>query len=193
MKHIQGLIINGLKIDPKIFTRKFVQCCDISKCCGVCCSTGVYADKLEYENILSIKDRIIDSMDETQPKNEDAWFSEPISDIDFPSGIKIGINHSNAKCVFQDKNAVCTIQKLSKELTGDPWKYKPYYCIIFPLVDEDKTLTIDNYHLKRIKYCGLKEEYTSTIFEACRCELEYALGSDGLEKLVDYYEQFIKK
>jgi hypothetical protein len=193
MKHQQDLIINGLKIDPKIFTRKFVQCCDISKCCGVCCVTGVYADKLEYENILSIKDRIIDSMDETQPKNVDTWFSEPITDIDFPSGIKLETLHPNNKCVFQDKNAVCTIQKVSMELTGDPWKYKPYYCIIFPLRKEDKTLTIDNYHLKSVNYCGLKEEYTSTIFEACRGELKHALGSDGLEKLVDYYEQSVKK
>jgi len=46
--------INGLYIDPIIFTYKF-KC----NCPGECCYYGVYTDYKEYETILSIKDKII--------------------------------------------------------------------------------------------------------------------------------------
>ena len=49
-----GFEINGLKIDPKIFTFKF-SC----KCSGECCLYGVYLDLNEAKNILSVKNKII--------------------------------------------------------------------------------------------------------------------------------------
>ncbi len=42
--------INGVYIDPQIFTFKF-SC----KCGGECCNYGVYTDLKEHEYILSIK------------------------------------------------------------------------------------------------------------------------------------------
>jgi hypothetical protein len=45
--------INGLKIDPQIFTFKF-SC----RCSGECCNYGVYTDLKEHQKIIEIKDKI---------------------------------------------------------------------------------------------------------------------------------------
>lgn len=65
------LKIDNLKIDPQIFTFKF-SC----RCSGECCNYGVYTDSKEAENILSIKDKIIPLLDESQSKI-------------FPNGLKL--------------------------------------------------------------------------------------------------------
>ena len=64
--------INSLYIDPIIFTYKF-KC----NCPGECCNYGVYIDYKEYEHILSIKDKVIALMDETQNKDTNRWFEPP--------------------------------------------------------------------------------------------------------------------
>src|SRR5512138_3918584 len=100
-------IIKGLKIDPLIFTQKFVKSCDICQCSGECCYYGVYTEKTEHEKIIAIKDKIIRAMDDSQTKNSEEWFEDPVEDDDFESGIAVGTEVYNGKCVFLDKQGFC--------------------------------------------------------------------------------------
>lgn len=176
--------VNGIKIDPKIFTSKFG--CD---CKGECCNYGVYADYKEYHKILSIKEQIIPLMDETQSKDVEHWFEEPQKDEDFESGIAIGTQIINDKCTFLDKNGLCVLQSLANNLNLHKWEYKPIYCILFPLTVYENTLTIDDEHIDRLETCNIKTNTQSTIFEHCQEELKYFFGEKGFNDLLKIREE----
>jgi hypothetical protein len=117
---IAPITVKGFKVDELIFTQGFVDYCNIDKCGGGCCHSGVYADTKEYENILQHKNEIIAVMDETQDTDPAHWFDgEWIDDPDFPSGRATGtevhdrdggISGFTEGCVFLDKNHFCSIQ-----------------------------------------------------------------------------------
>ncbi len=185
--------INGLFIDPLIFTQKFVKACDVCICSGECCYYGVYTDKLEHDKIMGIKERIIQSMDDSQIKDPDKWFEAPQEDSDFDSGIAVGTEVYNGKCVFLDKVGFCTLQKIAFEDGENKWKYKPIYCILFPLVIYEGALTVDLDHLGRMHYCNKIENQTSTVFDCCQNELKHLLGDEGFNELLKYKEEYFTK
>lgn len=186
-------MINGMYIDPLIFTQKFVKTCDVCICSGECCYYGVYTDKSEHELIMSLKDRIIKSMDDSQTKDVEKWFEDPEPDDDFPSGIAVGTEVHNGKCVFLDRQGYCTLQKIAMEDGEFKWKYKPLYCILFPLVIFEGVLTVDDEHLDRMHYCNKPVNQISTVFDCCKNELKHVLGEEGFKELEAYREEFFSK
>lgn len=190
MQHKFEKKINDIFIDPIIFTQRFVKACDICTCSGECCYYGVYTDKSDYEKILSVKEKVIKYMDESQTKNIEKWFEEPEQDNDFPSGIAIGTEVYNGKCVFLDKQGFCTLQKMAIAEREFKWKYKPLYCILFPLVIFEGVLTVDDEHLASMHYCSKSKNQVSTVFECCKEELRYLLGEKGFEELEDYRGEY---
>jgi len=186
-------IINGMFIDPLIFTQKFVKGCDVCICSGECCYYGVYTDKKEYEKIMSEKNKIIRNMDDSQTKDFEKWFEEPQVDNDFPSGIAVGTEVHNEKCVFLDKQGFCTLQKMAMVEGEFKWKYKPLYCILFPLVISEGVLTVDDEHLNDMHYCSKPINQVSTVYSCCQKELEFLLGKDGLAELEKYKNEYMTK
>lgn len=180
--------INGLFIDPQIFTYKF-----ICNCPGECCYYGVYSDYKEYQTILSIKDKIIENMDETQSKDVSKWFEPEEKDDDFESGIAVGTETINGKCTFLDQNGLCTLQKIAMKEGEYKWKYKPLYCILFPLTTFEGALTIDDEHIDRLPNCNVDPNTKLTMFEACEEELKHFFGEDGFEELKNYREEYLNE
>ena len=180
--------IKGVFIDPQIFTFKF-SC----KCTGECCNFGVYTDLKEHEYILSIKDKIIPLLDETQTKDVNKWFEEPEEDEDFESGVAVGTEIINGKCTFLDKNGLCTLQKLALNEKEHKWKYKPIYCVLFPITIFENALTIDDEHIDRLPYCNVDPNTKLTMFEACEEELRHFFGEEGFEELKNYREEYLNE
>ncbi len=177
--------INGIKIDPKIFTFKF-NC----KCSGECCNYGVYTDLKESENILNIKDKIIPLLDESQSKDVSKWFEPQEEDEDFDSGVAVGTEVINGKCTFLDKNGLCTLQKLAIMENEYQWKYKPIYCVLFPLTIYEGALTIDDEHIDRLKTCNKNPMPETSIYDACREELIHFFGEKNFKELEEYKKEF---
>lgn len=184
-------MISGIYIDPLIFTKKFVKACDICICSGECCYYGVYTDKSDYEKIMSVKDRIIPYMDDSQTKDSSKWFEEPMVDDDFPSGVAVGTEVYNGKCVFLGKEGFCTLQKMAVAEKEFKWKYKPLYCILFPLVIFEGVLTVDEEHLEDMHYCSVPKNQISTVFDCCKPELIFLLGEKGFEELEQYKDEYL--
>lgn len=180
--------INGLYIDPKIFTYKF-SC----KCSGECCYYGVYTDLKEHDKILEIKDKILPFFDETQSKDLTKWFEPPEDDEDFESGVAVGTEVINGKCTFLDKEGLCALQKLAILEGAHEWKYKPLYCILFPLTIYEGALTIDDEHIDRLKTCNVEPNNNKSIFDACREELIYFLGDKDFAELEKYREEYLNE
>lgn len=177
--------IKGFKIDPIIFTQKF-KC----NCVGECCNYGVYTDMKEYEMLVGITDKIIPFLDETQTADTTKWFEAPEKDEDFESGYAVGTELHNGKCVFLDKNGLCSLQKLALNEGEHKWKYKPIYCILYPLTIFEGALTIDDDHMKRLSTCNREPNDSLTIFDTCTEELLHLLGEDGFSELEKYKEEF---
>lgn len=180
--------INGVYIDPQIFTFPF-SC----RCGGECCNYGVYTDLKEHEYILSIKDKIIPLLDETQSKNINEWFEEPEEDEDFDSGVAVGTEIINGKCTFLDKNGLCTLQKLAMNEGAHKWKYKPIYCVLFPLTIFEGALTIDDEHIDRLTTCNKDSMKEPSIFDACREELIHFFGQDNFIELENYKNEYLSE
>jgi len=181
--------IKGLKIDPIIFTQKF-KC----KCKGECCNYGVYTDLKEHDLIMSIKDKFLPLLDESQTTDESKWFEAPEDDEDFESGVAVGTELHNGKCVFLDKDGLCTLQKLAIGEGVHKWTYKPIYCILYPLTIYEGALTIDDDHMKRLNTCNKETNSENlTIFDSCHEELLHLLGEDGYKELVEYREEYFNK
>ncbi len=179
-------VINGLIIDTKIFTFKFT-----CKCTGECCNYGVYTDKYEYEKIISLQDEVLAFMDDTQIKDTSVWFEEPCEDEEMPSGIAVGTEVHNGKCTFLNKAGHCVLQSLAISKGENPWKYKPYYCVLFPLTVYEGALTIDDEHIARTSACSLNKDTDVTIYDSCREELKYTLGDDGFIELENYRKEYL--
>jgi len=182
----ESKIINGIKIDPLLFTFKF-NC----KCNGECCNYGVYTDLKEHDMIMSIKDKVIPLMDETQEKNIEKWFEQPEEDDDFDSGVAVGTEIINGKCTFLDKDGLCVLQRLAVAEGLDKWHYKPLYCILFPLTVYQGSLTIDDEHIDRLKYCNKTNDDGTTIIDHCREELIHFLGEEGFNELLNFRNQYL--
>lgn len=180
--------INGIFIDPQIFTFKFA-----CKCAGECCNYGVYTDLKEHEMILGIKDKIIPLLDETQSKDIEDWFEEPEEDEDFESGIAVGTELVNDKCSFLDKNGLCTLQKLALMEGEYKWKYKPIYCVLFPLTIFEGALTIDDEHIDRLKTCNVNPVIETSIYDACKEELLHFFGDENFAELENYKNEYFEK
>jgi len=178
--------VNGLKIDPKIFTFKF-HC----NCTGECCNYGVYTDLKEHDLILNISKKIINLMDDSQDTDKSKWFEPPEDDEDFDSGVAVGTEVINGKCSFLDKDGLCTLQKLAISEGEHQWKYKPIYCILFPLTIYENALTIDDEHIDRLKTCNKNPQKNLTIYEACKEELKYFLGDKDFSKLENYRMKYL--
>ena len=181
-------IIKGLKIDPQIFVYKF-NC----KCSGECCHYGVYTDLKEFEHIVSIKDEIMATFDETQTKNFEEWFEPAEEDEDFESGVAVGTEVVNKKCTFLDKDGLCSLQKYANSRGEYKWKYKPLYCVLFPFTVYEESLTIDYEHIDRLKTCNKDMNPGTTIFEACREELLYFFGEEDFAELEKYKEEYLNE
>ncbi len=180
--------INGVFIDPQIFTFPF-SC----RCAGECCNYGVYTDLKEHNFILSIKDKIIPLMDETQSKVISEWFEDPEEDEDFESGVAVGTEIINGKCTFLDKDGLCTLQKLAMMEGEHKWKYKPIYCVLFPLTIFEGALTIDDEHIDRLNTCNKNPMQTSSIYEACQEELIHFFGEKHFAELDNYKNEYLSE
>ncbi len=189
-----------MKVDELIFTQGFVKYCDIDKCGGGCCHSGVYADTGEYARILEHKDAIAKVMDETQDIDPATWFdNEWIDDTDFPSGRAIGtqvhdrdggISGFTEGCVFLDKRHFCSIQVAAAESGLHRWAWKPDYCILFPVTVVEGIITYDDSHSEDLNHCGPKGtgNYVHSVYEAMQEELQHFLGAEEFGKLDEYYK-----
>jgi len=197
---IAPITVGGFRVDELIFTHGFVHYCDISKCGGGCCHSGVYADIKERDIILEHAAEIGRAMDDTQDTNTETWFDGVfIDDTDFPSGRAIGtdihdrdggISGFTEGCVFLDKRHFCSIQVAAADAGLHRWEWKPKYCILFPVTVVEGVITYDDSHSVDLIYCGPDGQgnYVHSVFEAMQEELQYFLGQTEFDKLKAYYD-----
>lgn len=125
--------------------------CTLEECHGACCVFGVWVDTREVADILSHANLIIPHMP-AESRTPGEWFA-PVEDQDkhSPTGKVIHTaveNHpqhyGGTSCIFWRDDAKCALQVAAVANDLHPWRFKPYYCVIHPLdQDEQGRITLD--------------------------------------------------
>jgi hypothetical protein len=169
-------------IDLKALRAKFPASCNLKKCKGRCCRDGVGIDTEEMKIILSNKELFIPLL-EKHKRNPSLWFEEQSDDSDFPSGTSVDTTVKDGGCIFLEKSSGCVLETVALRAGLHRWTYKPFYCILYPLVYINGRLTLDRWHSKL--WCQHSGNKNSIILYTCREELVYMFGLDFYNTLVD--------
>ena len=138
------LVISGYAIDEKLLNKKTITRCEVAQCKAGCCADGVWLDVGQAKTILDNAAMIQPHMPEER-RDTSKWFAE-LHDDDpaFPSGQYTGTttvedasHPSGTTCIFlRPEDRYCAIQFASFANGLPSWKLKPFYCCLFPVVDE---------------------------------------------------------
>lgn len=159
-----------LKIDPRVYLAKFPRSCDFGRCKSHCCRNGVCADRLERELILRNSDLFIPYLRQ-EAKDPASWFGEMEEDSDYPSGISVETGVAGGYCVFFHSAHGCCLQKAACEHGLHEWKFKPRYCVMFPLLVNRGVITVDEE--KNDVWCLMPENRTHPILSALEKEVNF--------------------
>jgi len=190
--------ISGYVIDEKLLARRTIRRCRLEVCQAACCSDGVWVDEAQAQRILAHAE-LIQPLLPADRRDPTAWFAEPHEDPTFPSGRCIGTTtvadptHPNGStCVFlRPEDRHCAIQSACLANGRPAWELKPYYCCLFPLVDECETepgrqrLTLDDENdlFQRGGCCCEPGDDAQPVFQIYAEETALALGVEGYRQL----------
>lgn len=156
-----------------------------SECDGTCCRHGVYASLEERDCIMEYADRIQAVMDDTQTLDTGRWFEDKLErDDDFPGGLCIGTEVYQGKCMFLNREGLCTLQLLEPDLGfPDGVRLKPFYCRLFPLVTCDGRIEFDDFTDGLRPCCTLAADGRRRAIDAYAYEFGEILGEAIYEEL----------
>lgn len=198
------IVINGYAIDDKLLQKKAIRRCQIARCKAGCCADGVWVDYAHAQRIVAQAELIQPFMPAAR-RDPDTWFAE-LHDDDpaFPSGRYTGTttvedpsHPSGTTCVFlRPEDRYCAIQAACIAHGRPPWELKPYYCCLFPVVDEYEDADGRPLPVKRLTLDDENDLFNrgGGCYEDCACDPEYvfqiyaeevalALGLDGYREL----------
>jgi hypothetical protein len=170
-----------MRIDPLIFQAKFPECCRLEQCRSRCCRFGVWADKAETKSILSNSDIFLPYV-RGEASDPSRWFGKSEPDIDCPTGTAVETMVIGDACAFFHPSWGCALQKGAIEAGFHEWRFKPRFCVMFPLVLSGGLLTVDE-DMKSL-WCMKDKNRTHPIAKSVRKELRYLFGEEMAKSLI---------
>ena len=179
------LKVGSWKVEGRLATAHIEGRGPAFECGGRCCLHGVYAALGERDLILEYADRIRAAMDETQTGDTSEWFEvETHEDDDYPGGRCVGTRVHNDKCVFLNREGLCSLQLLEPELDlPEGTRLKPFYCRLFPLTTWGKQIEFDDMCDGVRPCCTLVAEGERRALDAWEYEFKEILGENGYREL----------
>ncbi|MDW8396645.1 MAG: hypothetical protein RMM31_10435 [Anaerolineae bacterium] len=199
----EPIVVGKYEIDPKLLRREPIRRCRLEVCRAACCADGVWVDLAQAERILAHAPMIQPFLPE--PRRDPAsWFAE-LHDDDpgFPSGrytgtttVEDAVLASRTACVFlRPEDRRCALQVAAIANGMHSWALKPFYCCLFPLVDEYQDdsgallprprLTLDDTSPLFERGGGCREACAEAqpVFQVYAEETALALGIEGYRQL----------
>jgi hypothetical protein len=194
----EPLLIKNRRVDRKLLGQTSTQRCQTQECHSWCCTGGVWVD-------LDEKDRILENADSIKPvlppdrRDVSKWFDgERDCHLDFPSGwgegtsvVEDPTHPAGETCIFlRPEDRRCAIQSSSLANGENPWRLKPFFCILHPLTTDEGLLTLDDDNEIYIEggHCQRPNGVETPLYVTFKAELEFALGQDGYQALVEIAE-----
>jgi hypothetical protein len=182
-----------ITVSDRMLRSEPLRRCGLGECRGVCCSFGVWIDRELVAEIRAHSNWIVPHMDPDRQNPAD-WFEdevepeehslsgEVIHSVVFPSPER----ERGTSCVFQRSDAKCALQVAAEAQGLHPWRLKPFYCILHPLIiDDDGQITLyENEEITSETASCLRSCETSIpLLDTFEPELRYFLGDKQYEKL----------
>lgn len=111
----------------------------------------------------------------------DRWFGRTEPDRDCPSGTAVETNIAGNACVFFNPDHGCVLQKGAVAGGHHEWRFKPRFCVMFPLVLTGGCLTVDE-EMKSL-WCMKEQNRTHPILRSVRKEVSYLFGEEVARRL----------
>ena len=177
-----------IRVSDTLFHHVFKAGCSMVNCNALCCKGGVYVDVKERDTILAHAWMVRRHMEDVQQHDPDHWFeSEEIIDADFPSGRSVGTQANADGCVFLKRDGKCVLQSASLAEGMGPYALKPFFCIAYPItIDHGELMIDDPTYTHRAECCSAVEDGPLSAFDVCMEELEFTLGSAGVQELEEH-------
>ena len=167
--------------------------CRLSECHGACCIFGVWTDQREMEDILANAALIQPYMPEGCQDPAD-WFAAYEDHDEFsPSKLVVHTavetkpeHYGGTSCIFWCSDGKCALQVASVKNGFQPWRFKPYYCLLHPLdLDEKGRITVDDTQtlIEEFGSCLRPADKEIPLVETFEEELRYLLGDKAYEEL----------
>lgn len=183
------------RLNPRMYDSEPLKRCCLEECIGACCVFGVWIDPREVQDIISNAALILPYMPENA-RIPGEWFV-PVEDSDehSPSGKVLHTAVENAPwhygdtaCIFCLTDGKCALQVAAMENQMHPWRFKPYYCILHPIdQDEQGRFTVDTMEalIAEKGSCLRAAEQSTPLIEIFAPELEYLLGEKAYKVMLE--------
>ena len=187
------------RISPRMLQSEKLRRCTLEECHGACCVFGVWVDSREVTDIMANARLIIPHMPPGS-RNQSEWFA-PIEDNDqhSPTGKVIHTaienrpeHYGGTACIFWRKDAKCALQVAAVKNGLHPWRFKPYYCILHPLdQDESGRIILDETDelANEPGSCLRYSERSIPLIDTFEEEIRYLLGDKTYEAIKSYVEK----
>lgn len=183
-------MINAIAVDARLLETRPVRRCTIDDCQAYCCTGGVYIATHEAEAVLAHQELIQPHL---PPERRDPalWFDgEVLPDDDHPrgglvTGTRVLPDPSHPvgeSCVFLRPDRKCALQAAGLAAGEHPWRFKPFYCALHPLVYEDKRLILSEASEMYLEGGSCNRPHAGAaipLYELFDDELVLALGEAG--------------
>jgi hypothetical protein len=148
----EPLMIGGRAVDPRLLEARPMRRCQVETCQSYCCSGGVWIHTRQVDDLLAHQDLIIPHL---PPERRDPaqWFDGVVElDTDNPeAGTCTGTNvvpdpthPAGQTCIFLLANRRCALQAAAIAQGEHPWRFKPFYCCLHPLVLSEGRLVYED-------------------------------------------------
>lgn len=138
-------------LNPRMQDQEPIQHCGWPNCAAACCIYGAWVELPLVTEILENAASFSAHLPEVQ-QNPGAWFSEMIEEDPHAPGGAVrhtmtlpDENHYGGQaCIFLRPDHKCALQVAGEANGEHPWRYKPFYCILHPLMlDDQGRITLD--------------------------------------------------
>lgn len=194
MTNKDDVVINSVTVDAGLLEVRPMRRCQLDECQSYCCSGGVYIAVSQAEDIRAHAERIQPHLPEER-RNPAQWFAmETEPDDDHPSGepttwtnvIEDATHPAGQTCIFLRPDRLCALQAAGIAEGEHPWRYKPYYCALHPLVWESKRVVLAEESEMYLEGGNCNRPNPSqpiALWQLFDVELQLVLGDDGYKEL----------
>jgi hypothetical protein len=190
----EPLLINGAAVDRGLLDARPIRRCRVEECQSHCCGGGVYISVEQVDDILAHADLIQPHLPEER-RDPAQWFDGlVVPDDDHPAGgqtmstnvLDDPTHPSGTCCVFLRPDRKCALQAAGMATGEHPWRFKPFYCALHPLVFERKVLMLaeqSEMYLEGGTCSRPAPGEAIPLYELYEMEVKLALGEAGYAML----------
>ena len=183
-----------INVSPRMLRSEPMQRCTLGMCKGACCLFGVWLDEMEAQDLL-IHASLIQPFMTNGITDPNDWFDGRIDEDPHSHSGRVmhslvvddETHYGGLACVFLRSDHKCALQAAAVRHGFHPWHFKPFYCILHPLVlDEEGQITLDETKLLLDEpgSCLVPADHLVPLVETFEPELRYLLGNKKFTEIL---------